>query len=468
MFISDASQWASSLLASCELGDVRRRKRLVTYMADQARHAGSATATACEGDKARCLGAYRLLHNQQVDVEAIAEAAFSYALEQAQEARELLAIEDTTSLGFTHSLRSELGDIGSHFGKLTARGYQVHSVLLLNANDGYLYGLVEQNRRKRDQRKRGQRHTRRKRAYREKESYKWEQATIALRQRLAQFGLCKRVLWVADREADIYEYLQAKHEAKERFLVRAAQNRLLLDEPLKLNELLSKSSVLGAYETEIKQRQGRKARTVRLELRSTHCTLKPTSRRGNAQQQKLHPLPIWALQAQEVAPVKQPLCWTLLSSEPIETYDQAVRLLRFYQRRWQIEEFHKVWKSGCNVEKRRLQNSDALERLCVILALIAVRILQLQHCSKSRPQTPCNVVFSDTAWKVLWVSTMDISLPQKVPELQWAYLALAKLGGWYDSKRTGKVGWQTLWKGWQRLNERIDTWLLAQKHIPKM
>jgi len=24
-----------------------------------------------------------------------------------------------------------------------------------------------------------------------------------------------------------------------------------------------------------------------------------------------------------------------------------------------------------------------------------------------------------------------------------------RLGGWYDTKRTGRIGWQTLWHGWE-------------------
>ncbi len=466
MFIGDATQWAQSLLATCSLGDFRRTKRLISYVADQARHAGSSTAAACEGDQARCLGAYRLLHNPNVDIEAIEEAAYDYALAQAQSAKQLLAIEDTTSLGFTHGLRGELGDIGSHFGSRTARGFQVHSVLMVDAKDGYLYGLVGQRRWKRDNR--GKKKQRRKRAYPQKESYKWEEATRSLRPRLARHSLHDRVIWVADREADIYEYLQEKDQAKERFVVRSAQNRLLNEASIKLNELLIEQPLLGQFELKVEQRQSQKARTVNLQLRSVHCTLKPTSRRGNAQERALNPLSLWALRVEELSEEKERLCWTLLSSEEIASYDQALKIIGYYKQRWQIEEFHKVWKSGCNVEKRRLQDSDALERLCVILALIAIRILQLQHCRKSRPEMPCTTILSDQAWKVLWLSTAEVALPQKIPDIAWAYKALAMLGGWYDSKRTGRVGWQTLWKGWQRLNERTISWNMAQKYLAEM
>ncbi|MNN85171.1 hypothetical protein D3C81_2024290 [compost metagenome] len=37
--------------------------------------------------------------------------------------------------------------------------------------------------------------------------------------------------------------------------------------------------------------------------------------------------------------------------------------------------------------------------------------------------------------------TGEKALPKKVLALRWAYLNLAKLGRWYDSKRTERMGW---------------------------
>ncbi len=41
-------------------------------------------------------------------------------------------------------------------------------------------------------------------------------------------------------------------------------------------------------------------------------------------------------------------------------------------------------------------------------------------------------------------------------------LALAKLGGWRDTKRTGRIGWQPLWRGWTQLETLVDGWRLAR------
>jgi hypothetical protein len=51
---------------------------------------------------------------------------------------------------------------------------------------------------------------------------------------------------------------------------------------------------------------------------------------------------------------------------------QASEIIGYYERRWLIEDYHKVWKSaGTRVEALRMQSRDNLTRMYVILAFIA-------------------------------------------------------------------------------------------------
>jgi len=67
----------------------------------------------------------------------------------------------------------------------------------------------------------------------------------------------------------------------------------------------------------------------------------------------------------------------------------------------------------------------------------------------------------------MWSKIETETLPKKAPTLYWAYYALAKLGRWHDSKRTGVVGWEVLWDGWFVLNQLIDGARIMQQHILK-
>lgn len=51
---------------------------------------------------------------------------------------------------------------------------------------------------------------------------------------------------------------------------------------------------------------------------------------------------------------------------------------------------------------------------------------------------------------------------EKAGSLQWAYMAIARLGGFMDSKRTGIASWGALWEGWEALQSKLDGFLAAK------
>jgi hypothetical protein len=42
-------------------------------------------------------------------------------------------------------------------------------------------------------------------------------------------------------------------------------------------------------------------------------------------------------------------------------------------------------------------------------------------------------------------------------------MAVAKLGGFADTKRTGMARWSTLWIGWEYLQERVQGLIMAKE-----
>jgi hypothetical protein len=173
----DEMQWSQQLFGNCDLGDVRRTRRLVDVAARLARSAGQSLARCCRGEPSAVLGSYRLIENARVEPEAIAEAGFE-AMAQAAHATwgVLLAVEDSTSVAYAHAVAGQLGTTGSQQ-QPKHRGYLVHSVLLLEASSERTLGLVEQRRWCREDAGYGRKHARKQRAYEDKESYKWQQAS---------------------------------------------------------------------------------------------------------------------------------------------------------------------------------------------------------------------------------------------------------------------------------------------------
>ncbi|WP_203224860.1 IS4 family transposase [Candidatus Glomeribacter gigasporarum] len=457
MFRREAGDWAHQTFGECNLGDERRTKRLVEVGKRLANQIGCSLPKCCEGDKAALLGSYRLLRNDAVNPEAIRAGGFVATACQAQEHAVLLAVEDTTILTYEHAVASQLGTTSNN-PNAKRRGDQVHSVLLLDALSEQTVGLIEQSHWCREVESYGKKHQRKKRAYQDKESYKWEQASVQVEARLG--AKMAHTISVCDREADVYEYLSYKLRHSQRFVVRAKADRRLWESQASLFETLKKQST-GAccYTVQVTQRGGRPARTAKLSLRGATLTLRPPS----GSRAEIAPLCVKAVLAEEIeAPANvEPLRWVLLTTEAVASPEQALAVVRYYECRWRIEDYHKAWKSGVGVERQRFQSPDNLARMIALTAFLAVRLLQLRE-SQCQPAQPCDTVLNEDEWQVLWTSTEHDRRPTSPPTLGWAYLALAKLGGFTDTKRTGRPGWDTLWHGWFRLQERVKGYQISQ------
>lgn len=458
MFVADEREWAEETFGACDLGDKRRTKRMVDIGRRMARCPGVSLAKSCEGEAGALEGSYRLLRNDDVKPAAIREGGFAATARQAPAHDTLLAVEDTTTVSYKHAVAARLGLTGSSR-KAKRRGYQVHSVLLLAAQREETVGLLDQRVWRRKPEQHGKKHARKQRAYEDKESHKWEAASRRCAERLGP--TMTRVISVCDREADLYEYLSYKLAKNERFVVRAKGDRRVLEGPNGLFETVAQQSdELCCYEVQVAQRGGRKARKAKLALRRMRVTIRPPVS-GSAKRSALSVNVALADEIDAPAGV-EPLCWILLTTEPVAGAEQALFVVRCYERRWRIEDYHKAYKSGVGVERQRFQSPENLERMMAILAFLAVRMLQLQE-SENRPAVPCEAVLTEDEWKVLWVSTAHGPPPDAAPSARWAYLALAKLGGFADTKRTGRPGWDALWHGWFRLQERVGGYRIVIK-----
>lgn len=466
-FLSDPVAWAEQTFGASQLGDIRRRDSVVAFAAHTAAHPSSSISERYGDDKAGAERAYHLLENDQIDPHAVEAPAFAETARRCrQETEVILAVQDQTTLSYSHSVAAELGDLGG------GQGLMVHSTLAVRARDRRILGLLDQDRWLRPEK--GSRKRPKKRGgYQEKESFAWQAACERITERL---GTSDNVITVCDRGADVYEFLEFLQATGRRFVVRACHDRnLATPAGTKLWAQMAEQPVRGAYALTLAQRgpmrgsvqhparPGRAQQTRRIELRAARVTLlAPTKPRRS--------LVVNVVSADEPAPPAgaEPIAWMLFTSEPIATAQDARTVTGVYECRWLIEEFHKVWKTGCRIEASRLQHVGNLERLAVFTAHIAARMLALRFLATSAPERPCTEILSTDEWQCLYACSRPATtrLPASPLSISWALLAIAKLGGWHDTKHTGIPGWQSLWRGWMRLQERLAGWLLARARDP--
>lgn len=229
------------------------------------------------------------------------------------------------------------------------------------------------------------------------------------------------------------------------------------------NRLYSYASTLvsaGEKELKVPQKGGRKAQSVRLDIKYAPVTLK-----SPANKKQLNDIPLYCVGCIEKGGNDEKLAWHLLTFEPVTNKEEALKIVSYYEQRWLIEDFHKVWKSeGTQVEQLRMQSKDNLERLSVILAFIATRLLQLRFMNESETlsKTSCESVLKGKVWKLMWLKVEGKKLPSETPDISWAYRGIARLGGWKDTKRTGRASIKSLWQGWLRLQTILEGYELSK------
>ncbi len=110
MVLSDCYSWGNEQFGHARLGDPRRTRRLVSLASSLAQHAGFSIVESSHST-AQVEGAYRLIRNPSVSPEAIAEAGFTATARACEAHPLLLALEDTTTINFSHS--TAFDDLGN-------------------------------------------------------------------------------------------------------------------------------------------------------------------------------------------------------------------------------------------------------------------------------------------------------------------------------------------------------------------
>lgn len=273
------------------------------------------------------------------------------------------------------------------------------------------------------------------------------------------------VVTLCDREADIYEVLVEAQRLKAKFVVRAAWDRHIAhDDFPRLWLLLEGQAVAGFLTLELPRREKRQKRQARLALRFSTVTLEPPQRHRAAVPEPLPSLSLYAVHVKEVdPPADEPgIEWLLLTNIPVQTVDEALQRVEWYQKRWLVEELHKILKSGCRIEACRLQTSQRLIRYVTLCSVIAWRLHWLTYVNRTMPTTPATTILAPEEVAALHVLASRALPPATSPlTTREAVHLIAKLGGFLGRRHDGEPGITAIWRGWQRLTDLALMWSLV-------
>jgi hypothetical protein len=470
--------WIEQEFAGIDLGDQRLQRRLCRVAQSMWQSPQSSIAAACDGWN-ETMAAYRLFDNEAVTVDPILEAHREQVAARARLARLVLHIQDTTEADFTS--KKALQGTGP-LSEESRQGFFAHNEYVLQ-EDGLPLGLWHTEIYARDPEKHGEAQQRKQLPIEAKESYRW---LAGYRRACALKALSPhlRVISMGDRENDIYEVFEEFQQRRSLgqpaadWIIRSNQDRRLLppegadteeaEDILKLHSEVQQAPVLGTMTVDIRAKQQfkkvkgnrqasfRTARKAVLEILACQVQLRPPFRRGK----KLTPITLWVVLAKEIgAPADQePIEWILLTNLRVKTFKKALQVIKLYCRRWQIEIFHKILKSGCCVEKAQLKTAERLLPRIALQMVVAWRIHYVTMLGRACPELPCSAVFESWEWKPVVVVLRGKGAEKNEPTLGEMVNFIGQLGGHLNRKSDGAPGPKAIWGGMERMHDFATLW----------
>jgi transposase-like protein len=479
---TDTGRWARDEFGSVELGDARRKARLLAIATTAALRPHGRVSQVFTEPAAR-QGAYDFLESEHVPAQAIGAAmAEACAIRASAEPYVYVPIDGTSLSLADRANAKDFGSVGSF--ERGARGLKVIDAIAIDPR-GVPLGVAGMRWWAR------QRPTRRDKRWRrrteDKETQQWLESIAETQQLFEMKAPGTRAWFQIDREGDSQHILEKLAQSGHWFTVRSNSDRRiylkgsLRPQPYRedwknrhyLRRYLAHKIPLGFTHLEVPARAGGPARTARMAIRAAPVKLllhdKRTSRHRII---KLNA--VWTREHGR-GPMRssrsrlrkgRALDWLLLTNHPVSSLEEAARIVFGYAQRWRIEDFHKAWKSGvCNVEASQLQARAHVVKWATVLAAVALRAERLKHLSRVHPERPANEELSQRELEALILLKRRYRkrtevIDDAVPTIETATRWIAELGGYTGKSSGGPPGTTTIARGLQRI--QIATEILEE------
>lgn len=451
-----ADGWAAQELGGAPLGDTRLGQRLVRIADAQAQAPSQSFPGAVQCDHAQVRGYYRFI-DQPADSAVTPENMLAphrrRTLERMRGQSAVLCIQDGTDLNFAaHGGCVGLGRIGKNKGSEGTLGLHMHSTLVVSG-EGVPLGVPQIQYDAPDGK------AQRNKPLEERKTMRWIRG-LRESAALAEEVEGVRAVAVMDREGDVYAvFAEQQRLGNVDLLVRAKHNRSRGRGRPKLFDWVREEPVRGRLRIHVarlsarvstrqqEEREERKERVASVELRWQGVRLRDPNRRGEAVR-----LNLVHVREEPEPQGAQRLEWFLLTTLGVETQREAEQVLEWYGLRWRIEDWHRVLKTGCKVQKLAHRRAERIKRAVTINALIAWRLTALTLLGRDTPELPAETLFTEIELAVLEDFAQE-RRRERPDNLGRAVLTLAMMGGYlnYSRKRYAAPGNQVLWEGYMRL-----------------
>ena len=427
----DSDNWAENEFGSAPLEDKRLSERLVSIATAKANTPGASIGEVLEGDKAAIKGYYRMIEkpdtsDSAITMENILAPHRKQTIRRMQGQRTVLCIQDTSTLNYTHLEDCEgLDEItGSNQTGVVPKGLFLHSTFVADPN-GLPLGILKSRTVSPAKKSKADKRLPRDIPVEEKKTFTWIEHHRDMVE-VAKHMPNTRLIDVCDREGDFFELFdEQRRNPRVELLVRASHDRRLAPARKLFSEIraLPVQNVIDLYvprksarpkKSRQKASPARKERDAELEIRYMPFKIKSPDHGLLTDKE---PVDLWIVHALEKNPPEgnKAIEWFILTTIKINNTTDAEECLRWYSKRWQIEEWHRVLKSGCRIEKLGHKTADRLRRAIAINLVIAWRIMLIKQMYRQTPDLPAQVLFTDTEILTLKAYAKKKDIPLLTP-----------------------------------------------------
>jgi len=446
-------------LRGIDLGDKRlndRSERVMELLAA----APEASINAACGEWSDTQAAYRFFAHENIEASQILKPHLDATKRRMRVQSVVLIVQDTTELDFSSHPPRDAGYLNNEY----RRGFFDHTHLAVTP-EGLPLGVVGAEQFDRTLESLGKSEQRRKFPIEQKESLRWLTGYRLASELAGEFPETQ-IVSVADREADIYDIFvdAAGQTTPADFIIRAQEDRCTPERDRaagprvyrKVRDEVSTSEVRTTVTLDLPRTPKREARQATLEIRAIEVSVKPPYARSH-----LPPVIYNVVLVDEVAGPHDgtDVSWLLITTLPIGTVTEILRVIDYYVGRWSIEVYFRTLKTGCRVEKLQLETRRRIQNCLAFYKIIAWRVMYLTHLNRTNPSMPCTAVFEDVEWKSVWRVATGKKLPQTPPPVSEFLPLLAQLGGYNNRKGDGPPGPQSIWVGIRRMTDFAIAWL---------
>ena len=433
--------WAMEEFAGAALGDGRLNRRLIKLAARFADKPTASIPGAC-ADWAETQAVYRFFDQANEAKRGLGWQDILAPHMAQTEARMrqhpvILCLQDTTELNFNGQDIAGLGPLSYE----AQRGMYLHPTYAvtperepLGVTDAWMWARQPKGS---DGKRSGTR-----------ESRRWTEGY----ERIAESALTMpetRLVYVADREADLLELMQRAHAlgTPADWLIRSQHNRCLPDGGKLWAEVLA-SPAVGEIEFKMPARPGQGARNVRQQVFARPISL-PDGQGSRIQ------VACFIAKEVDIPNGIKPVEWRLLTNRKAESFEALVELIDWYRCRWEIETFFNVLKNGCRVEALQLGHVSKIELALAVYMVVAWRLARLVRLGRTHPELAATALFTTEEWTGAYILAKK-QVPKTPPTIREVIRQIAMLGGFLGRKSDGEPGVKTLWLGFQRIRDFVE------------